>query len=178
MKRFPELLIVAFAVTSFGAHAADGDSPWRVGIAGTFTEYSFDDKSIDDNAVGVRVIAEYRINEYLGLGATFLNTGKVKDRTPAGRASITLEGFTAGVLGYVPLPGDEIELFGKVGYFSLDQDLRVADTFQSRRTNGLTLGAGGRVSMTDRIGVRLELDWFDTKNSDFKLVSVGVDYQF
>jgi opacity protein-like surface antigen len=177
MKRIMTLALVSLSLSA-GTLQAEEQTGWTVGLAGVFGKYKRDDRIINDNAVGVRAFAEYRLNSWLGFDASYLNSGRYADRTPDGTARQRFDGFTGGLLGYLPLDLEGIDLYGKAGYFTLNQDLSLGDEFASRRTTGLTLGAGGRVALTERIGVRLEYDWFGVKNGDLWNTAIGVDYRF
>lgn len=177
MKRIMALAVASLALGT-GAVQAEEHTGWTVGISGVFGKYKRNDGIIDDNAVGIRAFAEYRINSLLAAEASYLNSGRYSDRTPNGTARQTFDGFIASLVGYAPLGLDGIDLFGKAGYFTLNQDLSLGGEFASRRTTGLALGAGGRVALTDNIGVRLEFDWFGVKSADLWNTAIGVDYRF
>lgn len=177
MKRIMALALVSLGLSA-GPLQAEDHTGWSVGLAGVFGKYKRDDRIINDNAMGIRAFAEYRVNPWLGVEASYLNSGRYADRTPNGTARQRFDGFSGGLVGYAPLDLDGLELYGKAGYFTLNQDLSLGNEFASRRTTGLTLGAGGRLAITERVGVRLEYDWYGVKDGELWNTAIGVDYRF
>jgi opacity protein-like surface antigen len=171
------------AVTAFPARAATGDQGWHIGAAALFGEYSLDNNGVDDSSVGFKAYGGYRFNKYLGLEAAFINSGDFdEDTTPAeagGDATVSATGFSLTALGYVPLPLDNIEVFGKVGFYNIDQDLELDGTDAGTRgADGITLGIGTDVAVAEQWAVRLEGDWYDLSGANFWTVGLGVSYQF
>ena len=88
-----------------------------------------------------------------------------------------MKGFTANVIGYVPL-SDDLNDFGKAGFYRFDQYLDLDGFGTSRQADGLTLGAGVRVAVADQASLRLEGEWYDLEDADFWTVNLGVDFYF
>jgi opacity protein-like surface antigen len=177
----------ALAVLATPALAADDTTTWYVGGAVVLANFQFDDDTLDDDAVGGRLSIGYRFNRWFAIEGSWLQTADFEDdQLPAaagGELELGLDGFTFSAVGYAPLPGDVIDVYGKAGLYVFDQDLAVAgasgpgDNF-SRRIDGLTVGAGIRARITDRIDLRAEGEWFDVDGADLWMASLGVDYRF
>ena len=172
-------LISALAVP---AQAVEGSEGWRIGASALFSDYQLDTGQIDDSSVGARVYGQYRFNRVLGVEAAFLNTGDFEDSSTAGPdddVSLGIQGFSLDVLGYLPFFTDDLQVFGKVGFFSLDQDLEVSgDTSSERSADGLSAGLGADLAVASQWGVRVEGSWFDLDGADFWAVGLGVNYRF
>lgn len=164
------------------AHADDANEGWRLGASALFSDYKLDTGEIDDTTIGARVYGQYRFNDYLGLELAFLNTGDFEDSGTADSGddlSLGVQGFSLDVLGYLPLSTEDLQVFAKVGFYSLDQDLQVADGNGSERTaDGLTAGFGADIAVASQWGLRLEGSWFDLDGADFWAVGLGVNYHF
>lgn len=181
----PIALCAALAFPAHGgaADAAPADTGWSAGAAALFGDYQLDDGSLDDSSVGIKLFGQYRFNGFLAIEGTFLNTGGFDEDTnpasPGGEATVSARGFSLDVLGFAPLPAENIQVFGKAGFFSIDQDLEFdgADA-GSRGADGLTLGLGADFAVADRIAVRLDADWYDMDGADFWTVGLGASYQF
>jgi OOP family OmpA-OmpF porin len=177
----------ALALLATPALAADDATTWYAGGAVVLANLQFDDDTLDDDAVGGRVSIGYRFNRWFAVEGSWLQTADFEDDpTPAaagGDLELGLDGFVVGAVGYVPLPGDAVDLYGKAGLYVFDQDLTVAGTSgpgesSSRRIDGLTAGVGVRTRLADRIDLRAEGEWFDLDGADLWMVSLGVDYRF
>ncbi|MBL8225407.1 MAG: porin family protein [Chromatiales bacterium] len=179
---------LALALTASPAWAADETSIWNFGGAVVFGNYSLDDDTIDDDAVGGKVFLGYRFNRWIGVEGSWLRSGEIDDDldqdNPGGEVEVDLGGFTVSGLLYAPLPTDDLVAYGKAGYYRLGQDLDVFDrdgqvTDSSSRTiTGLTLGAGVRVRVAPRFDIRAEGDWYDIDGGDYWALSLGADYRF
>lgn len=171
------------AVPAIPAHAGPADEGWRIGGAVLFSEYSLDNSAIDDSSVGFKGYAQYRFGNFLGIEGAFFNSGEFKeDTTPAaagGEATVTATGFSLDVVGYLPLTTETIQLFGKAGYFNLDQDLEIDGAPGSTRgADGMTVGIGTDIAVAEQLAIRLAGDWYDMDGADFWAVGLGLNYQF
>lgn len=178
---------MALAFVAFSAQADDDDDAaggmWRVGGGAAFSDYEDDDGLIDDNQVGFALFAGYQFNKWIGVEGGYLNTGDFEGRIGSGSSQQKLElsfrGFhIAGVL-YAPIGQDDIDLYAKLGFFDFDADLSSAGTIDSSgHQDGAMAGAGATINIADQFGIRAEFDYFDTEDSDFWTVILGLEYQF
>lgn len=182
---FRHLLTTAaiFASLLMPAHASPADAGWRIGAAALFSEYSFDNDALDDNAIGFKGYAQYRFGKYFGVEGAFINSGEFdEDTTPAapgGEATVTATGFSLDAVGYLPLSTENFQVFGKAGYYSIDQDLEIdGDSGSSRKADGITVGIGADFAVAEQVAVRLEGDLYDLDGADFWTVGLGINYQF
>ncbi len=94
-----------------------------------------------------------------------------------------IDGWTVEVLGLLPI-AERLELFAKVGVFFWEQEITAQDDVVtapgrpiiggppenllriSRDDNDLTWGFGGSFQATDKLGLRLEFQWFDVADTD------------
>ncbi len=165
------------------AVAGPADPGWTVGAGGTFNDYQLDGGAIDDTAPGFKAWSQYRFNRILGLGMTWLRTSDFKqDNTPGeagGDAALNLQGISFDLLGDTPGLPDSLQLFGKAGYYALDQDLELdGSSAATRKAEGITLGAGLDVAVARQWSVRLEASWFDLDSADFWTTGLGINYHF
>jgi opacity protein-like surface antigen len=179
----PWLAAAAFLVAlAAPAHADEGVSGWRIGASALFSDYKLDTGEIDDTTVGARIYGQYRFNRFLGTELAFINTGDLEDSgtvDPDDDLSLGIKGFNLDVLAYLPLATDELQVFAKVGFYTLDQDLQVADgTSSERSADGLSAGLGADIAVASQWGLRLEGGWFDLDGADFWTVGLGVNYRF
>ena len=189
MKRC--LTAIVLGLTATAALAADDQTDsqsdnkagWNLGIAAAFGEYQFDSNQLDDSSVGFKLFAGYRFNQWLGLEGAYHNFGDFEEDTvpavPGGDAIAQIDGFSASGLFFLPLGGEDFELFGKAGFYSFSQDIFVDDTTVGTNSpDGLHLGAGARFFISDQLAVRSEADWFNIDKGDLWSLNLGFEYLF
>ena len=164
------------------ANAQETESGWIVGLAAGFADYSLDNDSIDDSSVGFQATAQYRFNRWFGVEAAYLNSGELEEDTDpqdpsSGDAELTVDGFSFTAIGYVPV--GSLDLYGKAGFYTIDQDLEIDEsTGSGRKADGLTAGGGIRIPVSDQFSIRTEGNWYDLEDAEFWIVNLGVDYRF
>ena len=156
---------------------------WQIGAGALYGDYQLDGGAIDDSAVGFKAWGQYRFNKYLGLEVAFLSTGDFnEDITPTaggGNATISAQGFSMDLLGYLPFSPEAVQMFGKVGFYRLDQDLQIDSAVStSRFSDGFTAGAGADIAVASQVTLRIEGDWYNLDSADFWTVDLGVSYHF
>ena len=179
-----------FCLVAFSAHAEKGE--WRVGAHAAFSDFEGDDTfPVDDSTVGFRLTAQYKIFSWLGVEGAYYNSGDFEEDldpgSPEGEVELSFKGFSIGGVGYLPIPSEDIEVYGKVGFYDFDVDLSGGGallgvgsdvTVSLGHDDGLTLGAGAAVSIAEDFAIRADFDWFDVENSDMWSVGLGVEYRF
>lgn len=179
------LLLMA---TALPAQAGLADEGWHVGLSGIFGNYKLDSGEIDDNTAGVQGYAQYRFNPTFAIEGSYFTLGEFKqddtvsgttETTPESLAKIAVNGFTVGIVGYAPLPSTNFQLFGKVGFYRVNQDLEIDGVDSgSRDADGLTVGVGAEIAMSDHWGLRLDGSMYDLDGADFWTAGLGINYQF
>jgi OOP family OmpA-OmpF porin len=174
-------IVLGLAATS--ALAADDDRAWNAGIAASFGEYSFDSAQLDDSSAGFKLFAGYRVNQWLGLEGGYLNFGDFDEDldppNPGGSATADIDGFSGSVLLYAPVENEDFEIYGKAGYYFFDQEVVVDDSVAaSNSPDGILLGAGGRLFVSEQFAVRGEAEWFDIDDGSLWTLNIGFEYLF
>lgn len=182
MKR---LAVAALLCAFAGPAVADDHDNWRIGASLVYSDFESDDGSNgNDGGVGFKAHALYKFTEIFGVeGAYYISPEFKGDQTPdvaGGETSLTYSGITVHALAFLPSPVERMEFFGKVGYFDFfDVDLEVdGASADSGSDDGLALGAGISIDAGDNIGVRLELDWYDTSGAQLYTIGLGGEYRF
>ena len=162
---------------------AGNDVGWQIGAGALFGDFRLDGGAIDDSAVGFKAYGQYRFNRYLGVEIAWINSGDFKDDTTpseaGGDASVSVQGFGVELVGYLPWSPGPVQIFGKAGFSSLDQSLRLDGVdLGPRKADCLTAGAGADISFAEQWSVRLEGNWYDLDAADFRTVGLGVTYRF
>jgi hypothetical protein len=186
---------VLFGAITLPAHAGPDNQGtyqntykgWQIGAGALYGDYRLDGGAIDDSAAGFKAWGQYRFNKYLGLEVAFLSTGNFRQDTTlseaGGGAKISAQGFSMDALGYLPFSPEAVQMFGKVGFYRLDQNLQFKGTVStSRIADGFTAGAGADIAVarvaSRQVTLRIEGDWYTLDNAKFWTVDLGVSYHF
>jgi len=188
MKQF--LFAGALALASWAAQAAPDVPGWRIGIAASFADFDWTDDDLElisDSTAGAKLYAQYQFNPWFAIEGAYHNTGEFSDDVAGsddpnlgnGNYELGFTGFSAAAIGYLPVPGDEIKFFGKVGYFDFEDELSLEDNVISNGSEyGLMAGFGANLQITDRVGLRVDYDWFDIDVGDLWAINLGIEYHF
>jgi outer membrane protein OmpA-like peptidoglycan-associated protein len=179
MKRF--LIPLALGLASTSVMAANEYSVWNAGAAATFADYSFDDNSVDDSTVGLKLFGGYRINKWFGLEAAYHSFGDFSESPalPAPAVDVNLDGYSGSVLLYAPFNSEDIDVFAKAGYYNFDQELDLNNVqVDSNSPDGLLLGAGLIVNVSKQFAFRAEAEWFDIDDGELWAINLGAEYRF
>lgn len=125
----------------------------------------------DDNAW--KIFGGWRFNPYLSLELAYVDLGSPSDRFEGsgsnGNYRLDISGFTPYVIGTIPL--GPVELFGKVGYYFYDVDLRVdldspgPDIDSSSSRQDFVYGGGVGMTFVEHLHVRAEYERIDLENA-------------
>jgi opacity protein-like surface antigen len=177
--------IAAILLMLAGAsNAADDVTQWRIGGSVDYSDYERDDGQIKDSGTGFKFFAQYRFNSWFGAeGAFYVSPDFSGDVTPlsgGGETDTSYQGLTLHGVGYVPFPGDRFDVFLKAGYYNFfDVKLQIdGQTTDTSSEDGLALGIGSSVQATDKVGVRVEVDWYDVGGAELWTVGLGLEYRF
>jgi OOP family OmpA-OmpF porin len=189
MKR--TAMVGLLALVSWSAQAAHDVPGWRAGVAASFAGFEGTDvpdatlgnKFIEDNAVGFKLYGQYRFNDWFGIEGAYHNTSDFEDESTddslPGTLKLSFSGFSAQGLLYVPMPTEEIQVYVKAGYYDFDDELSLEDnTNSSSSESGLVAGFGAMIEVSDRLGIRADIEGFDADVGDLWAVNLGLEYHF
>ena len=181
MNRCLTAIVLGLAASS--TLAADHNGVWNAGLAASFGEYSFDSDQLDANSTGFKLFAGYRLNQWLALEGAYHNFGDFEEDldppNPGGSATADIDGFSGSVLLYAPIESDSFEVYGKAGYYFFNQEVIIDDNVAaSNSPDGILIGAGGRLFVSEQFAVRGEADWFDIDDGGLWALNIGFEYRF
>ncbi|HEY4367801.1 MAG TPA: porin family protein [Steroidobacteraceae bacterium] len=178
--------IVATAVLALGggwsvAHAADtNDRGFYVGAGVGQFNVKIDDiddtdnaiRRLDDDDAAWKIFAGYRFNPYFSLEGAYIDFGRPSDHFDTSGSSgdfrAKLSGFAPYIVGTLPL--GPVELFGKIGYYYYDVDLKVdlddvsgGNVFHSKKSDeDLLYGFGVGATFFQHLNARIEYEKIDS----------------
>ena len=133
--------------------------------------------SFEDNPLGWRLLAGYDFSDNFGIEGSYINSGEAEDDVLGVNVKAELSAFTLSIVGLLPV-GESAHLFGKVGFFSGEQEVTVLGFTLDEDEDGATVGAGIRWNTSDTFAVRGEFDWYDTDLDTLWSIGVGFQYYF
>jgi OOP family OmpA-OmpF porin len=133
--------------------------------------------SFKDSPFGFRLIAGFDINDNFAIEGGYIATDTAEDTIEGIDVEAELSAFTLSFLGLIPV-GDSASLFGKVGYYSGEQEVTVFGITVDEDDDGFMAGAGIRFDMANNWTIRGDFDWFDTDLDTLWSIGVGVQYLF
>jgi len=185
MKRIAMAAMFLLAVSAQAQEAEADGGTWRIGAGAAFANYERDNGAIDDSSAGFKFWGQYQFNGWFGIEGAYLNTGDFAapqaTQGPSSSSSVeqAFSGFSVAGVFYLPLDIEDIDLYGKVGFFDFDTDLAEDKvTVASGSEDGALFGAGAAVGISEQFAVRAELDWYDVEEAELWSVNLGVEYRF
>ena len=125
MNRLSQVQTTVLSVLLLMPLGAYADKGFFVGgsIGSAELSEDFDGLNIDTDATSFRIVGGWRFNEYFAVEGGYHDFGDFEQQidlngTPA-TASLSADGFTLGVGGYLPL-GEHFSLLGRFGMFFWD----------------------------------------------------------
>jgi hypothetical protein len=173
------LMVLALGGMATASYAQDNSSGFYLGAGVGQFNVQIDDidqtdnaiERLDDDDAAWKAFAGYRINPYIALEGAYIDFGNPSTRSEASGSSgdyrVQLQGFAPYVIGTIPL--GPVELFGKIGYYFYDVDLRAdiddplrPDIDSSDSDEDLLYGVGIGATFFEHLNARLEYERIDS----------------
>ena len=176
-------MVLALGGAAGVSYAAENPSGFYLGAGIGQFNVNIDDidqtdnaiERLDDDDASWKAFVGYRINPYIALEAAYIDFGKPNTRSSASGANgdyrVKINGFAPYVIGTIPV--GPVELFGKIGYYFYDVDLRAdfddplkPDIDSSKSDEDLMYGVGIGATFFDHLNARLEYERIDSSRLD------------
>lgn len=133
--------------------------------------------SYEDNPFGWRILAGYDFNDKFAIEGSYVNSGEAEDDILGGNVKSELSAFTVSIIGLIAV-SDSASIFGKLGFYTGEQEIKLQGATLDEDEDGLTAGAGVRFDMGNNFVIRGDFDWYDTDLDALWSVGVGFQYYF
>lgn len=130
--------------------------------------------TIGGNADGWRAHVSYMFTRNFGIEGGLSKYGSPDDQSVPSNMHVDTEAFDVYAVAYYPMGNNDSGIYAKVGYVSMDSESEVNDTNETHhKEDTLGLSFGGEYFITERVGIRAELEWFDSAISGEMKYSLG-----
>jgi opacity protein-like surface antigen len=151
-----------------------------VGEANTdFSEAGFE---FDDSATAYKVNVGWRILDWAGIEANYVDLGETEGTFTGGPAvdeRTTLESDGFNFSGLLFLPVGPVDLFARAGFISWDTKARLPEFDLSDSDDGMDFSYGAGVQFRVwSLSIRAEYEVFDISPDDVDMLSVGIMWTF
>ncbi len=160
-----------------GAANADGFS---VGMSAVNAPISVEEAGIgaggDSN--GWRAHVQYMFNKNFGIEGGLSKFGTPSDKSIPSNMHVDTESYDVYAVVAYPF-SEDAGVFAKAGVVALNTETEVNDTNETHQTStDLALALGGQYDITERFGVRAELEWFESALQGDLKYSLGAVVRF
>jgi len=183
MKRMTIAVICSvIALIACDAGADPAPSGWLIGGSAVTAGLKRDDNVVDDTSIGFKLFGQYKFNSWFGLEGAYCRSGAFASNATSADGDnfeLVYQGFMFQGIGYVPLPWEEVEFFLKGGYFTFNVDSTINSSNSGTGSdNGVAIGTGFTVHITESVHFRTSVDWYDADKSDLASIELGLEYRF
>ena len=157
---------------------AEGAYSWSV-----LDTNDIDADLVDEDADAYKILIGYEYPQFWGLEVGYLSLGEyefgegIGEEDPLGK--VESSGWTAALTGRFPI-GDSFAIFGKVGYFFWETDVRAVSSAWDLVGSGedLFYGAGVQLRFAKYFSILGEYERFEAEELQSDLFSLGLRIGF
>ena len=165
MKKFLVFHVMLAGLLLSASHLACAGEGFSIGASATraAVDINTDGLDIKGDATGYRVFGTYMFNKNLGIEAGFSTFGEPDDNGIPSDMEVESDSVDVFVVGkhYV---SEDVSFFAKAGFVQSRTETEIGDddaTETNHSSTDLALGLGGQYDITERFGVRSEIEWID-----------------
>lgn len=174
---FKKISLILFALL-FATSSAMAEGFYAgAGVGMTQIEDDSEGDNYKDSPFGWKIYAGYDFNENFGLEGAYLNSGEAEDDLFGENVKVELTAFVVSAIGFLHV-GESAQLFGKLGYYSGEEEVSAFGVSVDEDDDGFTVGVGLRFNTTENLALRADFDWFDTQIDTVWSLGVGIQYHF
>jgi hypothetical protein len=178
-KALIAVLSVAAATLALPAHAVDngiylGGSVGQSGVHDDGVEGT----SFDANATAYKLIAGWRILDWLAVEGDYIDFGSGNDKIDGAKVETDINGVSLSAIGFLPL--GPVDVFARVGAINYNADLKAPafDIKASDDGTDFTYGIGAQFRIWS-LSFRAEYERFEVSDIDtVDLATLGVTWTF
>jgi OOP family OmpA-OmpF porin len=133
--------------------------------------------SCDDSDTALSIFGGYQFNKNFGVEIAYTDLGKFSGSAPGITATVEATGFEFSAVGIFPI-NPQWSLYGKLGFFMWDADLKSNLGNLSDDGTDLTYALGVRWNLTKNLTVQAQWQRYDVSDGDVDVLGIGVLFRF
>ncbi len=173
------------AVLAAGLAPAASHAEYGFYLGGDIGEVSveefFDEFEFDSSTEAWRLYGGYRISDYLGVEAGYVNFGTLDERVDIGASFVPIsadaEGYTIGATIGWPVT-ERLSLTGRGGFLFWDSENLVDDVRFDESDENFFYGAGLKLDLTRNISLTGDWTRYELDEVNAETVSAGIQFRF
>ena len=173
------LAATALAATMSATTALAVDNGIYVGasVGESNTDFNAEGFDFDDSATAYKANVGWRILDWGGIEANYVDFGEVEGDFVGEQAEIESDGINFSGLLFLPL--GPVDLFARAGFISWDAKARLPEFDLSDSDDGMdfSYGAGAQFRVWS-LSLRAEYEVFDISPDKVDMISVGIMWTF
>jgi OOP family OmpA-OmpF porin len=142
-------------------------------LGASYGRYDIKENTLDENDALWKAFLGAQLNPWFGLEAAFVNF----DRASNQNSSFETDGWSAAAVLSLPL-GTNSALYAKAGEYWWDAKSDFAGLRRDDNGNDPFWGAGLRVGLSPRVGLRVEFERYKVSDIDLDTASIGLQAFF
>ncbi|MCU7850579.1 MAG: outer membrane beta-barrel protein [Candidatus Thiodiazotropha sp. (ex Monitilora ramsayi)] len=147
MKKYLSLALSGICFLTTSVYAGEGYFGFGAGSS-SYTEEDF-----DASDTGLNIYGGLKSNENLGAEISYTDFGMQEGKFHGINASVEVTGLGFSAVGILPV-SDSFDVFGKVGLFFWDADIRLGSFLDGDDGADLLFGFGATNQLTDQFALR------------------------
>ena len=144
---------------------AEGDFSIGISAMRAAVDVNKDGLNVNGDATGYRLFGSYMLNKNFGIEAGISSLGEPNDSTIPSNMHVETEIYDVYAVGKY-YASEKLSFFGKAGFASSRTESEIGDddeTATNHSSTDLALGFGSQYEISERFGIRAEMDWLDGK---------------
>jgi Outer membrane protein beta-barrel domain len=173
------LAATAVAATLGATSAFAVDNGIYVGASVGDSSVDFDEEgfNFDDSATGYKLNVGWRILDWAGIEANYVDLGSTDGDFVGERAEYEADGINFS--GLLFLPVGPVDLFARAGFISWDAEAKLPDLDLTASDDGMDFSYGvGAQFRVWSLSLRAEYEVFDVSPDQVDMISLGIMWTF
>lgn len=170
--KLPVLSGMVFLVSLSASPASHAEAP-GIYMGGSWGAYRINDSDLDDHDDLLKAYLGGQFNSWFAIEGSWLDFNRMNNDD----SSFETDGKGLAAIFSLPL-SDTSSFYVKGGQFWWNSKSRLGDVVSDDDGDDPFYGAGLKLGLTERFGIRLEWERYDIADIDLDTASVGIQFNF